>query len=321
MNKRFTAGLLIFIVFVVLVGLLARQLLVGLRGEDGFPGRGGRVALVYVEGTITGDSEPSSSILLGPGASSVVTVEMLERARKDSDIRAVVLRVNSPGGSAAASHEVYEEIERVVAEKPLVVSMGDMCASGGYYISSPASYIYASPSTMTGSIGVIWSSYDLSGLLESYGVRSNTLTAGEFKDIGSTARQMKGNERVMLQQMLDQVHDQFIAAVAAGRKLKEEEVRKLATGMIYTGQTAVELKLVDELGGLEAAKAKARELAGLPEDAKVVAYERRRSVFDVFNLLGASFSGNAPVARALEPPSALEIIARRLLLHDIGQLN
>jgi protease-4 len=229
--------------------------------------------------------------------------------------------VNSPGGSAAASHEIYEEVIRVTAEKPVVVSMGDICASGGYYISSPAAYVFANPSTLTGSIGVIWDTFEISGLLEMYGVRSNTLKAGEFKDIGSITRGMKENERAMLQSMLDQVHEQFISAVATGREMEAEDVRKLATGMIYTGEKAVELKLVDELGGLEAAKAKARELAGLPEDAKVVTYEQKRSVFDVFDMLSAESGDFRSLLRGLDQPSALEVLARRLLLHDVGRLE
>jgi len=316
MNRRFTIGLLLFLLFVVVLALLARQFLLATTPSDGFPGRGGRVALVCVEGEITGDSEPGTTLLSGLTVSSVNVVEMLEKAREASDIRAVILRVNSPGGSAAASHEIYQEVARVAAEKPLVVSMADMCASGGYYIVSPATYIFANPSTMTGSIGVIWNLLDLSGLLEKHGVRSNTLKAGEFKDIGSLTRQIKPEEEEMLLQMLHQVHEQFIAAVAAGRKLGVEDIRKLANGMIYTGETALELKLVDELGGLEAAKAKARELGGLPADAKVVRYERKRTVFDLFDFLRAGTPAGLP--QLTGTPSRLEFVARRLLLSDIS---
>jgi len=321
MSRKFTTGLVIFLLFVAALVLLSRQFMVGMTGKDGFGGHGDRVALVYAEGAITGDAESGRSLFGGSYVSSVELIEMLEKAREDDDIRAVVLRVNSPGGSAAASHEIFEEVAKVNAEKPVVVSMGDVCASGGYYISSPAGYVFANPSTLTGSIGVIWDSLEYSSLLEKYGIRSVTLKAGEFKDIGSATREMKENERAMLQRMLDQVHDQFISAVATGRGMEVEDVRKLATGMIYTGENALELKLVDELGGLEAAKAKARELAGLPEDAKVVAYEKKRNVFDIFDMLSAESVGYPSPLRGLEQPSALEIIARRLLLRDIGRLE
>jgi len=321
MSRKFTTGLIIFLLFVAALVLLSRQFLVGMTGKDGFTGRGDRVALVYVEGAITGDAESGTSLFGGSYVSSVELVDVLEQAREDDDIRAVILRVNSPGGSAAASHEIYEEVAKVNAEKPVVISMGDVCASGGYYISSPAGYVFANPSTLTGSIGVIWDSLEYSSLLERYGIHSVTLTAGEYKDIGSATREMKENERAMLQQMLDQIHEQFINAVAQGRKMEVDDVRKLATGMIYTGENALELKLVDELGGLEAAKTKARELAGLPEDAVVVAYEKKRTVFDIFDMLSAESVGYPSALHGLEPPSALETLARRLLLHDIGYTN
>ena len=321
MSRKFTTGLIIFLLFVAALVLISRQFLVSMNGKDGFGGRGDRVALVYVEGAITGDAESGTYLFGGSYVSSVELVDVLEKARKDDDIRAVILRVNSPGGSAAASHEIYEEVVKVDAEKPVVISMGDMCASGGYFISSPARYVLANPSTLTGSIGVIWDSLEYSSLLERYGIRSVTLTAGEYKDIGSSTREMKENERAMLQKMLDQIHEQFINAVAEGRKMEVEEVRKLATGMIYTGENALELKLVDELGGLEAAKAKARELAGLPEDAEVVAYEKKRTVLDIFDMLSAKSIGYPGSSRGLEQPSALETLARRLLLHDIGYTN
>ena len=320
MSRKFTTGLIIFLVFVGVLILLSRQFLVGMTGKDGFGGRGDRVALLYVEGAITGDAESGSYLFGGSYLSSVELIDALEQARKDDNIRAVILRVNSPGGSAAASHEIYAEVVKVDAEKPVVVSMGDICASGGYFISSPASYVFANPSTLTGSIGVIWDSLEYSSFLDKYGIRSVTLTAGEYKDIGSSTREMKGDERAMLQKMLDQIHEQFINAVAEGRKMEVEDVRKLATGMIYTGEDALELKLVDELGGLEAAKAKARELAGLPEDAEVVAYEKKRDVFDILDMLSIESAGYTAQLRGAEP-SALEVLARRLLLHDIGYAN
>lgn len=318
MKRNFTTGLIVFIILVVVIALIGKYMLAGVTGGDSFPGSGDRVALIFVEGTILGDSAAGSSPWSGMTVSSVELVQALEKARKAPDIKAILLRVNSPGGSAAASSEIYDEIVKVKGDKPVVVSMGDVCASGGYYISSPASFIYASPSTLTGSIGVLFDTMEFSGLMEKYGVRSNTLKAGEFKDIGSPTRPMKESERLMLQQVLDQVHGQFIQAVAEGRSLELDEVRKLATGMIYTGETAVELKLADELGGLEAAKAKARELAGLPEDAKVVPYERKRSVFDLFSLLGSSSHSGSLAGNFLAPSTALEVLARSMLLRDLG---
>jgi protease-4 len=317
MKKSFTTGLVVFIILVVVIALISKYMLAGITHGDSFPGSGDRVALIYVEGTIMGDSAAGSSPWSGMTVSSVELVQALEKARTSADIKAVLLRINSPGGSAAASNEIYDEIVKVKADKPVVVSMGDVCASGGYYISSPASYIFTSPSTLTGSIGVLFDVMEFSGLMEKYGVRSDTVKAGEFKDIGSPTRPMKDNERQMLQQMLDQVHEQFIQAVATGRSMELDEVRKLATGMIYTGETAVQLKLADELGGLEAAKDKARELAGLPKDAKVVPFERKKSMFDLFSMLGSNSRGSITDS-FIAPSTALEVLARSMLLRDLG---
>lgn len=315
MKRKFYTGLSLFLLLVLVITFAVKEYRsVSSGGRD-------EVALIYIEGEIVSDSQPGTPIFGGALVSSVDIVEKMEKARKDDNVKAVILRVNSPGGSAAASQELYNEVVRVVKEKPVVVSMGDVCASGGYYISSPASYIFANPSSLTGSIGVIWSLTDYSKLMEKIGVKDTALKSGQFKDIGSPSRAMTDTERVMMQKMLDEVHAQFINDVAAGRKIKPEQVRKIAQGMIYNGSEAVKLKLADETGGLEEAKAKARQLAKLPEDAKVVVYETKRGMFDIFSLFGSRFSGG-PFQSSLtldyREPSALQILASRMLLCDIG---
>jgi len=243
------------------------------------PGRiagGERIALIHLEGMITG-AAGGGNLLYGESlASSVSLCDQLYRARDDSGVPAVVLRVNSPGGAAAASDEIYHAVAAVSEKKPVVVSMGDVAASGGYYVSAAADYIFASGATLTGSIGVVFNLINWEEAAAKLGIKDVTLTAGEYKDIGTPWRDMTEEERAMLTKLMTQVHNQFIAAVAAGRdNLDEEQVRELATGMVYTGEQALNLGLVDELGSLQAAEVKAREMAGVGEDVPVEDYSQR----------------------------------------------
>lgn len=236
---------------------------------------GGQVALIHAEGEIT--ASQASGNMFGPAGeiSSVQLCEDLYRVADDAAIKAVVLRVNSPGGSAAASDEIFRAIQHVrAAGKPVVVSMGDVAASGGYYISAPADYIYANGASLTGSIGVIFQLLNFEELAKKVGIDDVTLHAGEHKDIGNPFRPMTAEEKQLLTVLLKQVHEQFIGAVAEGRKgkLTEEQVRKLATGEIWTGEGAVKAGLVDEVGGLRAAELKAKALAKLDPKAPVVDY-------------------------------------------------
>jgi protease-4 len=317
MKRKFYTGLILFLILVLAAFLIVKELA---SGDIMSPG-GGHVALIYAEGEIVSASDPGTPILGGALVSSVDIVEKLENARKDSKAKAVLLRIDSPGGSAAASQEIYTEIARVVKEKPVVVSMGDICASGGYYISSASSYIFANPSTLTGSIGVISQFTDMSALMAKIGVNNLTLKAGTFKDVGNPYRAMTDAEKAIMQQMLNEVYAQFINDVAAGRKMKPEQVRKLAEGMIYNGSDALKLKLVDELGGLEAAKAKALALGKLPADGKVLAYQTKRNMFNLLSLLGSKWGGGSPQSSLTldyREPSALQILASRMMLSDIG---
>jgi protease-4 len=175
----------------------------------------------------------------------------------------VVLRVDSPGGSAAASQEIANEIRRFKEDtgKPVVISMGSVAASGGYYISVYADKIVASPATLTGSIGVISEFIYIQGLLDKLGLQMEIIKAGEHKDMG--LRPMTDEERQIMQTITDDLYGQFVVAVAKGRNLTQETVRKLATGQIYTGDQALQLGLVDELGDREEAIELAAKLAGV----------------------------------------------------------
>jgi protease-4 len=190
--------------------------------------------------------------------------------KKDDSIKAVVLRVDSPGGGVGPSQEIHEEVKKLAAVKPVVVSMGSVAASGGYYVSAPASRIIANPGTITGSIGVIMEFTNFQELLDKIGLKTQVVKSGEHKDIGSPVRPMTPEDRKILQSLIDDVHQQFIAAVAEGRHLSVEDVRKLADGRIFTGSQAVEAGLVDQQGNLQDAVRISAGLAGIKGEPKVV---------------------------------------------------
>ncbi|BAD41777.1 putative proteinase IV [Symbiobacterium thermophilum IAM 14863] len=254
---------------------------------------GGQVALVRVEGTIV-SGEGSGSLLSGAGAGSETIVKHLDRAAEDPAVKAVVLRVNSPGGSVVASWEIAEAVRRVQdAGKPVVVSMGESAASGGYWISAGADRIIASPDTMTGSIGVILQVGNLSEVYEKVGYKTYTFKSGPFKDMGSPDREMTDAERDLLQDLVDETYEAFVPVVAEGRGMDEAQVRKIADGRILTGRKALELGLVDELGDLKRAVQVAAELAGLPGEPEVREMNRANG------LLGAL------LGRGILPPASL----------------
>jgi len=227
---------------------------------------GDRIGLIYVDGVIMSGGS-SDSIMFASGASSDHIVQVVKQAIDDNGIKALVVRINSPGGSAAASQEIYDAFERFTAtDRPLIVSMADVAASGGYYIAAPATEIFANPATLTGSIGVVMQLMNYEGLYDLIGLRDEVITAGEFKDIGSPTRPMTEEERTMLQDMIDQVHVQFKDAVRKGRGFTEEEIEEIATGMIFNGEDAVEIGLCDKLGGLQDAIDRAADIANLGDD-------------------------------------------------------
>jgi len=220
-----------------------------------------KVAVISLSGPIQFES---SGFFFG---GSVITPESvrteLERASNDVGIKAIVLQVDSPGGSVAASQEIVNQLELV--KKPIVVSMSDLAASGGYYISADADKIVALPGTLTGSIGVISEMPNLKGLFDKLGIDMQVFIAGKHKDMYAGLRDLTPEEKVLMQGMTDQLYNQFIQVVAKGRGLSEDKVRELATGQLYTGIQAKELGLVDELGGLQTAIDLAASLAGISE--------------------------------------------------------
>lgn len=260
-----TAGALVL--FFVTVWILMSVL-----EGTGFPG-GDKVAVVAVEGIIV-DSER--------------VARELEGYQKDSAVRAVVLRINSPGGVVAPTQEIHGAVLRLKESgKPVVASLGSVAASGGYYVATATDQIYANPGTLTGSIGVVMQMANLEGLLKKVGVEYIVVKSGKYKDLGNFAKSMGPEERRILQALLDDVYNQFVEAVAAGRSLDKEEVLGFADGRILSGHRAKELGMVDALGGLDEAIESAARLAGLPEKPKVIFPRRRFSLLDLLkNQLG-----------------------------------
>ena len=289
MSQRRTVVLIIVLVLVVLVAISVGAGLLVARFE---PKYGDRVALIRVEGIIT-SGRRSPGFLDRGGAGAEHIVDLLESFRKDKSVKSAVLRINSPGGSAAGSQEIYQEILKVRRSgKKITVSMGDVAASGGYYVASAADRIYADAATLTGSIGVIMETTDLHELLGRVGIDLVTIKSGQHKDIGSFSRPMTQEERRILQGLVDDVHDQFVADVSAGRKLPKKDVQKLADGRVYTGRQALKLKLVDRIGTLADAMRAAADDAGIKGEFKVTEYEREPGVLDMlFGMTEAKLSG------------------------------
>lgn len=235
----------------------------------------GRIAVLVVKGTIM---------------EAMPFTKKLEKFKESSVIRAVVIRVDSPGGSVGASQELYRAIERVrKSGKPVVVSMGNMAASGGYYVSAPANFIFANPGTITGSIGVIIQHVNYGELARKLGIKTTFVKTGKFKDILSPFRELTPEEKEYLQNTIEEAYEQFLTAILKYRKEKisEEKLRKVADGRVITGQNAKELGLVDGIGNLQDAIEKARELSRSPQ-ARVVFYEESKSF--LARLLGSELS-------------------------------
>ncbi|MCK4388182.1 MAG: signal peptide peptidase SppA [Dehalococcoidia bacterium] len=221
---------------------------------------GDKIAVISLSGSITAGG---SSLLWGSAITPSSVREQLNKAERDAAVKAIVLRVDSPGGAVVPCQEISAEIEKVKQSKPVVVSMGSMAASGGYYISAKADKIVALPGTSTGSIGVISTIPNVKGLYDKLGIEMQTFTGGKHKDMYSGLRELTPEEKEIMQQMVDDYYEQFVEMVAEGRGLSNEQVRNLATGQLYTGDQARELGLVDELGGLDTAIDLAAELAGV----------------------------------------------------------
>ncbi len=237
-----------------------------------------RIALIRVEGVIL-DAQ--------------ATVGELKRFSENPSVKAIVLRIDSPGGGVVPSQEIHDAVQRVRSKnnKAVIASMGSVAASGGYYIAAATDRIVANPGTLTGSIGVIMETANVEGLLQKIGVEGVVIKSGKYKDVGSPLRKMSEEERGLLQAVMDDVHKQFIEAVASGRALEVTDVQALADGRIFTGRQAKEARLVDELGDLEDAIQLAADVVGIEGEPKVVEPRRR---FSIRELVDSQLSGMFP---------------------------
>lgn len=226
---------------------------------------GDAVALIHLDGAIAGTGSTYQGTI-----TPEYFIGQLKQAEEDPAVRAILIRADSPGGTAAASQEISIEVSRL--SKPVVVSVGDMCASGAYMIASQADEIVATPTSSVGSIGVIASIPNIEGLLDKLGIDFQVLTAGEYKDAGSMFRSLTETETALYNEYLDEVYREFIRIVAEGRGLSEAEVEKMATGWVWSGNTALEMGLVDSVGTFSDALDLAAELGGIEGTPRVVTY-------------------------------------------------
>lgn len=287
-----------WIIGLTLVGLLVCGGLVGLgllaansMNSDG-PAFGDAVAIVRVEGIILPGEAPAPNPFSADsgGAFSQQIIEHLKDANEDDSVKAVVLFVDSPGGSVFASDEIYLQIKAM--NKPIIAAMGSLAASGGYYVSAPTQEIWASPHTLTCSIGVISQFINLEGFAEEYGITAITIKSGKYKDTGNPFREFTDDDQALWQAIIDESYDEFVRIVAEGRKMGQEQVREVADGRVCTGKQAKALGLVDNLGYLPDAIDRAAELGGISGEPRLVEYDQPASFFEA---LGGALHRPSPV--------------------------
>ncbi len=290
MDKKtlFTYGLLALCGLSVLLGLVLvfKQSSVPGLNESGrmeLPSMGkDGIAIVYIYGDIF--VERQYSVFPGFMSGSDAIVDRLRKIDKNKYVKAVVLRINSPGGSTGASQEIYEEVKKLRQNgKKIVVSMGDVGASGAYYIACAADRIIANPSTITGSIGVIFNFGNMQELFKKIGVKMEVVKSGKSKDIGAYWRSPDESERKLLQGLIDNSYEQFVKVIVDGRKMTYDQVKQLADGSIFTGEQALNKGLIDQLGNLPDAIQVAADLAGLKGEPYIIKdYSPMEKVFEMF---------------------------------------
>jgi protease-4 len=273
--------------FVVFFGFLILAYS-AVRGESPRLSTGPRIGVVEVKGEIGG----------GRGnVDAQETLKVIKRFLDDSDMKAVVVRIDSPGGAVAPSQEIYDELRKLAEKKTVVCSMGNLAASGGFYVAMGCPHVLAEPGTLTGSIGVISMFPNVKGLAARLDVKMETVKSGKLKDAGSPFRDMTPEDRAYWQGLVDQVYKQFLQAVVEARELPEEQVRRIADGRVITGQQAQELGLIDELGNFNDAVDAAKEQAGLSGEPRLVYPPDDRSRF-FEELMGGAIHSAAEAIRA-----------------------
>ena len=290
MTRRRWGLLVVALAALITAAAVGYGLYAGVANRNGLLPGGSAVALIRFDGTITDETVAPTR----GGRQNIK--DLLTQAERDSSVKAVVLRINSLGGSAAAAQELYDQVGRLrQSGKPVVAYLTDTAASGGYYVAAAADRIVSQPATITGSIGVIITSLDTQGLQDKIGVRQRVIKSGPYKDILSANRDLTPEEQAILNTLVQQTLDQFVSAVAKGRNLPEAQVRQIADGRVVTGTEAQRLHLVDEVGDQERAVELAAQLAKLPPKPRVVVYEPS-SAGGLLGLLGSlsdNLSGKA----------------------------
>ena len=276
--------------------------------------KGPRIAVIYAVGLISSGKSSYEGAQQVIGSDTIV--EYLRKARADSSVRAIVLRIDSPGGSAIASDVIWREVSLTREVKPVVASMSDVAASGGYYIAMPAHAIVAEPATLTGSIGVLMIKFVIDGTMKKLGMNAEGVYAGKFADIYSPVRPFSPEERKRVEEGLQATYDTFVEKAATGRNTTPERIDMIAQGRVWTGRQAKQIGLVDELGGLERALALAKQRARLAPDAEVelVVYPPRKSLLELArNPFGASERAATLAALlGLRNPRALQTLTAPL---------
>lgn len=277
--------------FVVLTLLSCVGLVAVMSSDNGLGAvTGDSIALIHIDGVIAG----TGTIYDGVSSPEYV-LDQLDQALSDPGVQAILLRIDSPGGTVAASQEISLAVRRAAEEKPVVASIGDIGASGAYMVAAQCSEIVASPGSAVGSIGVIMEIPNVTGLLDKLGVEFTVLTEGEYKDAGSPFRSVTATETTMLRDQLAIVRDQFVADVAEGRGMSDAEVRELATGWVWLGSEAIELGLVDTLGNFDDAVDVAAELGGIEGDPYIVTYEPDYALEDLIWSMFGFGSSRQPI--------------------------
>lgn len=268
MKKRHPILFLFFSLFVIAIFIFVLAYVVTVGGGRWSLLPGDKIAVVKIEGVILDSTE---------------IIEELKDYSSNDSVKAIILRIDSPGGAVAPSQEIYEEVKRIREEgkKKIVTSMGSVAASGGYYIASVSDRIVANPGTITGSIGVILELANFSGLMKKVGVESVVVKSGKYKDIGSIFRTMTKEERELLQGVIDDTHEQFIEAVSAGRAIEKEKLVSIADGRVFTGRQAKEIGLIDDVGNMQYAIKIAREIAGIKGEPAIIEKKKRFSIISL----------------------------------------
>ena len=239
--------------------------------------------LVMGRHLMPGAKEVAIVNIVGEIYCSKPVIDLLHKYEKRSRVKAIVLRIDSPGGSVAATQEIYEEVNKIreKGKKPIIASLGSVAASGGYYIACGAEKIVANPGTLTGSIGVLINIVNVEELLKKIGIDMKTITSGELKDIGSISRKMTPNEEKLLREVIDNIHSQFLRVIEERRGLTGEELASIADARIFTGEQALEKRLIDELGNLTDAIEIAARAAGIEGEPRIVEEKKRFSLLQL----------------------------------------